>query len=570
MPGLLCIGAACLDYSRIFDRHVAEAKFTASILREHALKVLDTNELLVRELDQRVRHMTWDQIRADRNVLAAESRSIMRDYSQIAATGLTDRNGIEWLVVTPTDTPQPPAGLSVTDREFWSGHRDADRGTLITAPYLGSLTGLPSFAVSRRRTTADGSFDGTVHVAVLISYFTDFWNSVIRLHPRARIALVRADGLVLAHIPPETLETQLPQDSPLVQRLPSIADLTEYTAKSSTDGVECIYIAAKIGNYKLYLTYGIPVASVVGYWLQQLMVLAAVCLLAALALAGTVLLAMHQARDLHEEQVRRAAVEKSALEAQRLEVLGQLAAGVAHDFGNLVQAVEFGASVIVRGANEDKMREAGQRIQQAARQGRWLTRRMMDFARQNDGVDEADAVLEPTETVSDIARFLTTTLGAQHQLTCTIVREGLPTLLRGDRSGLEGTIMNLALNARDAMPDGGEVVIRLEAHCISTLNDPANPARLAPGVYAAISVSDAGCGMPPAVLARASEPFFTTKPRGRGTGLGLASARGYARRNGGGFHIDSVEGAGTTVRLWLPEATADQSGTEAPWDGRRA
>ncbi|HEX2939823.1 MAG TPA: ATP-binding protein [Rhodopila sp.] len=425
-------------------------------------------------------------------------------------------------------------------------------------------------AVSRRRTTADGSFDGTIHVATLPSYFTDFWSSLISHVPGARIALVRGDGRMLARIPADKFPATLPGSSPLLQSPPSTDTPAVFDTTSSLDGTHCIFIAAKVGTYPIYLTYGIPVASVIDRWLQHLMILAAICLLAALALAGTVLLAMHQANELQEEQARRAAAEKSAMEAQRLEVLGQLAAGVAHDFGNVVQAVDFSATVIVRGAIDEKVREAGQRIQQAARQGRWLTRRMLDFARDEDGAEEANTVLAPRETVSDIVKFLTTTLGAQYQLTCTMKPDGLPDLLRGDRNGLEGAIMNLVVNARDAMPNGGEVAIRVEAHRFNTRYDSTNLARLPPGVYAAISISDSGCGMAPDVLARVGEPFFTTKPRGRGTGLGLASARRYVRRNGGGFHIDSVQGRGTTVYLWLPDATAEAIAEAAPRVRRRA
>ena len=125
--------------------------------------------------------------------------------------------------------------------------------------------------------------------------------------------------------------------------------------------------------------------------------------------------------------------------------------------------------------------------------------------------------------------------------------------------------MNLAVNARDAMPDGGVVMIRLAAERVppgdGDLEWTPVPAELTPGVYARISVSDNGKGMPPDVLARASEPFFTTQPRGRGTGLGLAGARGFAQGAGGGFHISSAVGVGTaTVTLWLPEAVEQAGG----------
>ena len=280
------------------------------------------------------------------------------------------------------------------------------------------------------------------------------------------------------------------------------------------------------------------------------------------------LLVMRQAHRLSEEQIRRAAAEKTALEGQRLEILGQLAAGVAHDFGNVVHAVEVGALMIENKATDEPTRRVALWIGEAAKQGRWLTRRMLDFARDSgpDG-DRADRVVHPAEAVSAMSRLLSSTLGAGYEVRYLEEPDGLPVLVRGDRGGLEGAIMNLAVNARDAMPDGGVVIIRLAAERVppgdGDLNWTPVPAELTPGLYARISVSDNGKGMPPDALARASEPFFTTQPRGRGTGLGLASARGFAHGAGGGFHISSAQGIGTTVTLWLPEAVGEQAGGPA-------
>ena len=125
--------------------------------------------------------------------------------------------------------------------------------------------------------------------------------------------------------------------------------------------------------------------------------------------------------------------------------------------------------------------------------------------------------------------------------------------------------MNLAVNARDAMPEGGTLLLAAAPEAV--LDAKAHPAGLAPGGYLRLSVADTGTGMSAATLARASEPFFTTKPHGQGTGLGLAMARGFAHQSGGGFQIESAPGQGTTVTLWFPEA-ADVSGGERPGPAR--
>ncbi|HEX3574559.1 MAG TPA: ATP-binding protein [Rhodopila sp.] len=563
VPVLLFIGGAWLDYDWLINRATGEAQGAAEIVREHVLKVLDTNQLLIREVDWRTRDMTWDQIRANRDPLAAEMRAMIVSYPQISGIGLTDGAGREWVAAKPPGTPSDPPGIDVSHRESWIGLHDAEPEPLVTHAYAGEGTGNTVFAVSHRRTTRDGSFDGTIQITTTVAYLTEFWQKAMRDQPGARIALLRSDGDIVAHMPPLPAQAakQSMRDTPLMQNLRETPGNSLYMAKSPIDGVECIFINTKLDDYPLSISYSMPVASLLQRWMQRLLILGGICLLANVALTGTVLLAMRQARRLHAEQGRRAAAERIALEGQRLEVLGQLAAGVAHDFGNVVQAVEMGALLIERRTTDDRIRQTAHRIGEAARQGRSLTRRMLDFARDDASAhdDGADLVLHPVDAVTSIATLLATTLGPQYRLRHEIEPDGLPALVRGDRSGLEGAIMNLAVNARDAMPRGGPIVIRLTPERVDQNGPITDPNGLAPGLYARISVEDAGIGMPAEVLLRASEPFFTTKPRGRGTGLGLAGARGFARGNGGGFRIQSIQGVGTIVSLWLPEVEIESA-----------
>jgi two-component system NtrC family sensor kinase len=566
VPILLFIGIAWLDHVRLVDQATQGARSDAEILREHTLNVLELDELLLRELEQRLRGMTWEQIRANRAALVEESRAVIARYPQVSAIGVTDRDGRQWIAAAQAGTPQPAAGMRVTDREFWSAQRDTAQGTLITQSFVETGTHRAEFALSRRRTAADGSFDGTVHVVVALSYFTALWTSALQDPPGSRLALVRADGSVLARVPEMTvpLPQLTAQNSQLMRHLPLTTDSTVYRANALSDNVDCIYVVLRVGGYPLYFSYAVPVASVLREWIHHLIILGGICGSAALALIVAVLWAMQQAHRLQVEQERRASAEKAALEGQRLEVLGQLTAGIAHDFGNVVQAVELGAIAIARTATEESIRQAAGQIRQAAQQGWSVTRRMLDFARRGAGSGQEAGVLDPEQTVSGVAKLLSGTLCAPCQLRCEIVSEALPELVRGHQSGLEGAIMNLAVNARDALPSGGEIVIRLKPERVDAGDHWNNAAGLAPGLYACVSVTDPGPGMPPDVLARAGELFFTTKPEGRGTGLGLASARAYALNNGGGFHIDSTVGVGTTVRLWLPAVALVQVDDEVP------
>ena len=249
---------------------------------------------------------------------------------------------------------------------------------------------------------------------------------------------------------------------------------------------------------------------------------------------------------------RSASPDEAILELHRLELLGQLAAGVAHDFANILQAVQGVARLLERAADDPaRVRSLVHMLSETARRGNLLTDRVLGFSRRHhagDRSDEADLnpVCNPAEVVSDVCQLLERTLESPHSLRCAVETEGLPRLIRGDYGELEAAVMNLAFNARDAMPEGGEISVRVCAERVTS-----EAFGLTPGLYAKVSVADTGIGMSPALRERAPEPFFTTKPPGKGTGLGLASVKGFVERAGGALRIDSEQGHGTVVTLWL-------------------
>ena len=252
--------------------------------------------------------------------------------------------------------------------------------------------------------------------------------------------------------------------------------------------------------------------------------------------------------QLKEEGLERERTEARLTQAQRLEALGKLAGGIAHDFNNVLQAVSGGLSLIQRRAGDaDGVRRLAGMAADAANRGATITGRLLSFARRD--ALRAEAV-SPNLLLEGLGEMLAHTLGVRIKLRV-IVDEYLPMLL-ADKGQLETVLVNLAVNARDALPDGGALVLAATSEVV--LDTKAHPAALAYGRYVRLSVSDTGTGMDAATLARASEPFFTTKPRGQGTGLGLAMARGFAQQSGGGLVIESMPGHGTIVTLWFPEA----------------
>ncbi len=236
--------------------------------------------------------------------------------------------------------------------------------------------------------------------------------------------------------------------------------------------------------------------------------------------------------------------EAALIQAQKLEAMGQLTGGVAHDFNNLLTPIVAALDVLQRRAfgGDREQRLIGGALQSAER-AKTLVQRLLAFARRQPL--QAGAV-DIGGLIGGMAELLRSTIGPQIRLVVDVA-EGLP-LARADANQLEMAILNLAVNARDAMEQGGTLTIA--AHPLTADSD--RSLKLKPGPYVRISVIDTGCGMDETVVARAIEPFFSTKGAGRGTGLGLSMAHGLASQLGGALTIASKKGAGASIELLLP------------------
>ena len=251
-----------------------------------------------------------------------------------------------------------------------------------------------------------------------------------------------------------------------------------------------------------------------------------------------------EGRDVTE---RRELAEKFA-QSQKVQALGLLAGGIAHDFNNILQSVS-GAAMLIERRPEDheRTRRLARASIEAAARGASITQRLLSFARRGELHAE---VIATTELLNSMREVLAHTLGTEI-VVHTDAEAGLPPML-ADRGQLETALVNLGTNARDAMPDGGTLTFSAEA--VDLAEDATRPAGLVPGAYVRISVADTGLGMDAATLARASEPFFTTKATGCGTGLGLAMVKAFAEQSGGAMTIATTPGVGTTVVVWLGQA----------------
>ena len=238
-------------------------------------------------------------------------------------------------------------------------------------------------------------------------------------------------------------------------------------------------------------------------------------------------------------------LEARLVHAGKLDALGQLTGGVAHDFNNLLAAMLGGISILQRRLTlGEREQVVVDQMRHAATQGTELVRRMMAFGRQQELIPDS---VDPSSLCDSVAGLVSHALDGNVSVAWQCPGEGLN--LYVDRGQLELAMMNLIINARDAMPDGGEIGVAIEA---IEGGDAAKP-------MLRIRVSDTGGGIPEEVLAKVTEPFFTTKAPGKGTGLGLSMVSGFAHQSGGEMHIESTVGKGTTIELVLPATEAKPS-----------
>lgn len=248
-------------------------------------------------------------------------------------------------------------------------------------------------------------------------------------------------------------------------------------------------------------------------------------------------------RALEAEIRRREEAHAALIQSQRMEAFGQLTGGVAHDFNNLLTIISGNLELLANTVDGGSEAALLKRASDAADMGASLTRRLLTFARRRRLTPQ---VLDVNEMILNLTELLQRSLGGAIALTTLL--EGNVGRTRADPSELENAILNLAINARDAMPSGGNLVIESRNATAVEAGMPGD------GAFVLISVSDTGHGMPPEVIERAFEPFFTTKEPGRGTGLGLSTIYGFAEQSGGHVAIQSEAGKGTTINLYLPHA----------------
>jgi signal transduction histidine kinase/ActR/RegA family two-component response regulator len=546
VPLLLFLGAAWYDYTQEASSEQRQIISTTDALAEHAQKVLDTSELVLSLMTDRVRGMDWTQIRSDLG-LHSFLVQLTHQLPQFESAFLVDPAGS----VAASSRAFPMPFFDVTDREYFRAAADGNSGLFFSAPFRGQMARTVAFTVTRPRDPAAPAA-GLLGLTISPKYFKNFYESVLTASGDAA-ALIRTDGVFLVRYPDAPgLPRSLPADSPIMAALKGQIS-TIYEAYSALDNQRRIGAVRQLHGVPVFAEYSNTIEEYLSDWYRHVAVLAAFAALlaAVLSIATTRAVRAAQAeraslKRLLDETARREQAEEALRQAQKMEALGHLTGGVAHDFNNLLTAILGALELARKRVNDPNLQRLLDGAMGAARRGAQLVKQMLAFSRRQDVAMRPVAV---NAVLRGIDELLRRTLGPDIRLEYALQPDLWPA--QADQTQLEVAALNLAINARDAMPDGG--TLRLE-----TANLPAGaprPGSIPAGDFVLITVADTGTGMSEDVRRRAFDPFFTTKGVGRGTGPGLSMVHGFAQQAGGSADIESVPGRGTSVRLYLPRGT---------------
>jgi two-component system NtrC family sensor kinase len=559
VPLLVGAIAAYVSYRESYGRATTALAGAVTVAEENTTKILDTHLLVAARIDDLLGPLSDAEIHAQENSLHDQIARQIAGLSQVAAAWVIDASGHE--LVSARVFPVNP-DIDQSDRDDFRALRDADTQTFISAVRARSLEGgdyQPYFTISRRRQGPDGQFRGVIVVAVSGSYFGSFYNSLLGAPGAYTASVLKDDGSLLASYPAPTggLSTLKPDRllaQAIAQKTPS--GVLESDAAPNEGGKLVAY--KRVADYPVYVAVSRTRAAIFHEWLGSMVGYGIVEIPAAIALIVLSVMALRRTRReqaaltrARDEVARRAAIEARLHQAQKLEAIGQLTAGMAHDFSNLLTIISGNISLAQAGVDGDDPKR--QRWLTAAMNGceraSTLTKRLLGFARR-----EADDP-QPVDPAAVIAGTLELPWQSGGAVTIDLRLQDRTWLVFVNPDQLGNAILNLALNARDAMPDGGNLMIECGNCRLDRL--AAEQADVPAGDYVSIFVSDTGGGMPPEVQEKAFDPFFTTKEAGVGTGLGLSQVYGFITRSGGHCAIESRPGRGTTVKLYLPRYTGD-------------
>ena len=523
-----------------------------ALFYEQAQNLFSGHDIILDIIINRTRDQDWDTIQREHHVLLEELETIDRRLDEASEILLVDAQGKTRATTLHLDPNDPlPAG----DRDCFQALRRSALANCISAPHRDPVSGQTLFSLSRRLENG-GLFNGIAQVAISADYIVTLWAASTPSQSDA-ITMFRTDGAILARSGPQSSAQAASQ-----LLLNAAATGANWHRAGSTGALLTVLDPGRItmqknvSGYPISIRLDLDKAAILATWRETIVVYG---LFAAFAVVGMVLalgLAAQRARKerqavgLWETEVRqRETAQEQLIQSQKMESLGGLTGGIAHDFNNILGVImgNLDLALLRIEPGSEAIRHVDRAIwgiESAAA----LIRQLLAFARKQP-LTTMPVAIGPM--LLNMEKLLRRTLGEDIEIRVSSADDLW--LAMADVTQVENALLNLALNARDAMPDGG--VLRISASNATHRAEDAPRAGIEPGQYVVLTVADTGCGMPPEVLARVFEPFFTTKDLGKGTGLGLAMVYGFVRQSGGHVEIVSEPGSGTVISLYLPRAS---------------
>jgi signal transduction histidine kinase len=570
IPLVCLLGYGYYDYQRRMADSNDVVDRLARVAQEQAVKVMDLNsEMAARGLEL-LGDSDDTQVSAQQAHIHRRLGAIGGDYPQVAAMSVFGVN----VDLLASSRAFPVPRLSVAQREDFLSARAVRPQTYFSLPMRGKVAQTDVFNTAAARVSPDGRFLGMISIALRQQYFADFYRELASSTPGLSIGLYRQDASVLARYPGRALGakpvrpiantafSRSLRDNMLFGhvRISSATDDSEHRERD-----ERLLAFRRVGDYPLYVAAGYSVATVFGQWWRHYLFIVAATGVPCVAVWLLVLFSLRQlkAEQLawerwQSEVAMRVSAEASTRQLQRMGALGNLVANIAHDFNNLLMVVSANMA-LAHNKGFNNLEKEVRAVEHATAGAESLARRLLSVTRKQP------LQLKPIDLSTWLpatADLIRTAVGDKVELALEVMPDIWQIL--ADATELESAIINAAVNARDAMPNGGRFAVRCR-----NIRSATRDMTLVNGEYVQVALSDDGAGMAAAIAQRAFEPFFSTKTQGSGVGLGLPQVLAACEQAGGTARIDTVPGKGTTVRLYLPRYL-DKQPAAAPQEASAA
>jgi signal transduction histidine kinase/CheY-like chemotaxis protein len=543
LPALLFAYASSVNYQSAFDAADENIARSLDIAAGHAQAVFESIAITMTSVEQITRGRSSESMRGEESELNQRLKEMRAAIPDIESIWLFDAAGhpIASSLLIPV-----PSDLDLSTSEFFNSQRDIHAPLFIGDVVAPQATARNIFPVSKRRIDDTGNFSGVIEVSIQPSAFESFFAGIVG-KTTASLALIRQDGSILARFPvPTNVGVKLDSTSGFATMIARSPQGGRYTAVSGVDRIERRFALRKLAGFPVYVASSLAADDIRQGWLTTMAGHLVFGIPATVLLIVLVMVAVRRTEAFYAEAESRQSLEANLRQSQKMDAVGQLTGGIAHDFNNLLTIIIGNLQMALKREHDAKVQRMLSNAMAGAERAAALTKRLLSFSRRQP-LDPRP--VDANRLIAGLSDLLNRTLGEKVSIE-TVASAGL-WQTEVDTAELESSVINLAINARDAMPEGGKLTIETGNAFLD--DDYCKPFEdLKPGQYVMISATDTGYGMPREIIDKATEPFFTTKPAGEGTGLGLSQVYGFVKQSGGHLRIYSERGEGTTVRMYLP------------------